>query len=136
MGVAPSASAVSRLNQTLTEQNAVIGDALYIRNLTPFSGGQDSYSVHVVQSRDVQVAFTTAAAALRSQISRVHAWQLQTCQPTVTILSSVVRLQVHCPFLRLPHITLPGRLLSLRYANNQLVYTVALPADVSPFVVR
>jgi hypothetical protein len=44
--------------------DAVYGTSLYIRNNHPFTGGNNSYSVPVVQPQDIQNALAQARAAL------------------------------------------------------------------------
>lgn len=44
--------------------DAVYGTSLYIKNTRPFTGGQDSYSVPVIQPQDIQHALAQARASL------------------------------------------------------------------------
>ena len=44
--------------------DAVYGTSLYLRNTQPFTGGKDSYSVLVIQPKDIQNALTQARASL------------------------------------------------------------------------
>src|SRR5260221_13295254 len=49
--------------------NSVIGSSLYIRNLSAFTGGKDSYSVKVATAQDQQTALTQVRGILFVQIS-------------------------------------------------------------------
>src|SRR5258708_10769994 len=49
--------------------NSVIGSSLYIRNLSAFTGGKDSYSVKVATAPDQQTALTQVRGILFVQIS-------------------------------------------------------------------
>ncbi len=62
--------------------NAVEGTALYIRNLDPFSGGADSYSVRFITSQDRETALSQARAILRPQA--VTGLLQSPCQEIVT----------------------------------------------------
>jgi hypothetical protein len=52
--------------------NSVIGSSVYIRNLSAFSGGYDSYSVKYVTAQDRQTALLEAQQALTLQINGLH----------------------------------------------------------------
>ncbi len=44
--------------------DAVYGTSLYLRNIQPFTGGKNSYSVHITQPTDIQNALTQARTLL------------------------------------------------------------------------
>jgi hypothetical protein len=52
--------------------NSVIGSSVYIRNLSAFSGGRDTYSVKVVTAPDKQAALLRAQGILSNKISDLH----------------------------------------------------------------
>jgi hypothetical protein len=52
--------------------NYVEGSSVYIRNLSPFTGGRDAYSVKVVTAHDKAQAITKARAAVAGQVSGLH----------------------------------------------------------------
>jgi len=52
--------------------NQVIGSSIYIRNLSAFSGGRDSYSVKVVTAQDKQTALLHAQGILLNKSSGLH----------------------------------------------------------------
>jgi hypothetical protein len=52
--------------------NQVIGSSVYVRNLSAFSGGRDSYSVNVITDQDKQTALTKALKILAVQINGLH----------------------------------------------------------------
>jgi hypothetical protein len=52
--------------------NQVIGSSVYIRNLSSFSGGRDSYSVKYVTNKDKQVALIKARSIIALQMNGIH----------------------------------------------------------------
>jgi hypothetical protein len=52
--------------------NQVIGSSLYIRNLTPFHGGHDAYSVKFITSNDRNMALSKARDILASNTTGLH----------------------------------------------------------------
>lgn len=52
--------------------NAVYGTALYVRNLTAFRGGKDSYSVKFVTPQNRQTAFNHARQVVATRIKGLH----------------------------------------------------------------
>jgi len=77
--------------------NSVIGSSLYIRNLSAFSGGRDSYSVTVVTVQDKQTAQITARNLLATEAVGLH----YPCQEIVNKQVSIVNLFVtwRCQFV-------------------------------------
>jgi hypothetical protein len=81
--------------------NSVEGSSLYIRNLSPFTGGHDAYTVPVVTAKDKQAAFTTAHALLAPQAARIRAILAKPCSESVTWGASV-QLSWTCQFVAIP----------------------------------
>jgi hypothetical protein len=52
--------------------NQVIGSSLYIRNLTPFYGGHNAYTVKFITSNDRSVALSKARTILISKATGLH----------------------------------------------------------------
>ena len=52
--------------------NSAVGSSVYIRNLSPFTGGQDSYSVKYATTQDKQTALLQARGILLSKSSGLH----------------------------------------------------------------
>jgi hypothetical protein len=52
--------------------NQVIGSSVFIRNLSAFSGGRDSYSVKFATAQDKQLALTKARHDLTLMITSLH----------------------------------------------------------------
>jgi len=52
--------------------NQVIGSSLYIRNLTAFSGGRDSYTVRFITSQDRALALKQSRELLASSVAGLH----------------------------------------------------------------
>jgi hypothetical protein len=72
--------------------NQVIGSSVFIRNLSAFSGGRDSYSVKYATAQDKQVAMTKAREALTHMIAGLH-------YPCSESISSAVRVSWRCQML-------------------------------------
>src|SRR6266566_7564368 len=52
--------------------NQVEGSSVYIRNLSAFSGGRDSYAVKIVTAKDRQTALTNSRQLLSQESSGLH----------------------------------------------------------------
>src|SRR5437588_6354246 len=61
------------------EINAVYGTALYVRNMSPFSGGSDAYSVKFITSNDRDMATSKVRALIVSNIAQVQATLASPC---------------------------------------------------------
>jgi hypothetical protein len=75
--------------------NSVIGSSVYVRNLSAFSGGRDSYSVKYATAQDKQLAITKARAHVASQVNGLH----YPCSESRPQLSGVIQLIWHCQFV-------------------------------------
>ncbi|SRR5260221_843532 len=77
--------------------NQVIGSSVYIRNLTAFSGGKDTYSVKFATAQDKQAAFITARNLLAVKAIGLH----YPCQEIVNNRTAMVNLIVtwRCQFV-------------------------------------
>jgi hypothetical protein len=73
----------------------VEGANIYIRNLSPFTGGRDAYSVKVVTSQDRQTALTKARGVLALQINGLH----YPCNETYLQKAFVNTVTWRCQFL-------------------------------------
>jgi hypothetical protein len=75
--------------------NQVIGSSVYIRNLSAFHGGHDSYSVRYVTEQDRQTALTQARSRLAAEVIGLH----YPCQETkYTSIYMNVYIFWHCQF--------------------------------------
>jgi len=72
--------------------NEVIGASLFVRNLSPFTGGHPSYSVHFITQQDKVEALTKARAIVAAQVWGLH----YPCSETV---SGAVIVTWRCPFI-------------------------------------
>jgi hypothetical protein len=83
-GVAPVAARAVQAgkggNIAALAVNAVYGTALYVRNLTPFSGGHDAYSITVQLPKDWQTAINVARSLLASQQAKIAAVLANPCK--------------------------------------------------------
>lgn len=100
----------------------VYGTSLYIRNLYPFTGGKDSYSVKVVTRQDKQTALDAARALLTAQKARMQAILANPCHESI---SGAVKLAVQwrCQFVSSPK--LPGmQITATRLVGKSLLVDV------------
>lgn len=89
--------------------NRVIGSSVYVRNLRPFTGGQDATSVKFATAQDKQAALGTAKEALEAQAQNVRAiLKSQSVQSILTGL--VLKVTLACAFF--PTLTYPATALS------------------------
>ena len=65
--------------------NEVYGTSLYIRNLTSFHGGKDSYSIPLQLPQDRQTAIDAARAILTTQEAQIHAILASPCREIIHI---------------------------------------------------
>lgn len=72
--------------------NQVVGSSVYIRNLSPFHGGRDSYSVKFVTAQDRQAALEEARQELMYLSTGLH----YPCDETIAGAVTVVW---HCQFV-------------------------------------
>jgi Baseplate J-like protein len=76
--------------------NSVIGSSIYIRNLTAFTGGRDTYSVKIVTAQDKQTAANTAYNILATEIIGLH----YPCKEAVFVDSHKnLNVTLHCQFV-------------------------------------
>lgn len=78
--------------------NAVYGTALYVRNLTSFTGGQDAYSVKITLPKDRQTAINKAEASVAAQKTHIAAVLAGPCKQAVSGQSVIVKLTVSCQY--------------------------------------
>ena len=78
--------------------NAVYGMALYVRNLGPFSGGSDAYSIAVQLPKDREKAINTARALVASQKAQIVAFLTKPCKETTVQSRTLIRLSWDCEF--------------------------------------
>jgi hypothetical protein len=86
--------------------NAVYGTSLFIRNLSPFTGGADSYSVQVVTEKDKQTALNAARSILTTQVKRRQAILANPCKESLQEIHAV-ELTWTCQFGAYPHVNIP-----------------------------
>jgi hypothetical protein len=78
--------------------NAVYGTALYVRNLSPFTGGSNAYSVMIQLPKDRQAAINTARALVASRQSQVQAFLATPCRENLLVVSTKVVVSWDCQF--------------------------------------
>ncbi len=77
----------------------VEGSSIYIRNLTSFHGGKDSYSVSFQLSQDRQTAIDAARAILTTQEAKIQAFLAYPCNETTAEKNDVLTLSWVCQFV-------------------------------------
>ena len=75
--------------------NSVEGSSIYIRNLSAFSGGADSYSVKYVSSHDKHVAVEKARGIVALQINELH----YPCKEVYLSAQKLITMTWRCQFL-------------------------------------
>jgi hypothetical protein len=107
--------------------NVVEGSSVYIRNLSPFTGGADSYSVKVVTPQDKQIAIDTARATLTTQEAHKHTVLARPCTESSQVSDAVVRLSWACQYVTFS--ILPSmKVISVRLVGNTLLVGVVFVA--------
>lgn len=96
--------------------NQVIGSSVYIRNLTAFQGGSDSYSVKYITSQDKQLALSRSRDLLTSSISGLH-------YPCSEQVSGAVTVTWRCQFITY-HIRAFYHVTGVRIVGKNLIITV------------
>jgi Baseplate J-like protein len=104
--------------------NAVYGTALYVRNLTAFSGGKDSYSAIVQLPKDRQAAINRARAFVALQKARTQATLASPCTETAFLSEKVVRLSWGCQFA-VYHVPSYMRVVAARLSGKHFLVDVA-----------
>ena len=79
--------------------NSVIGSSLYIRNLSAFTGGKDSYSVKVVTAQDKQIALLHGRDILFVQISAYESGLHYPCKEVYLYEQAHVAINWRCQFV-------------------------------------
>jgi Baseplate J-like protein len=97
--------------------NEVIGSSLYIRNLTPFIGGRDSYSVKFITPEDRALALTQAREHLTSVVSGLH-------YPCSERISGALTVTWRCQFVTY-HVPSYMQVLRVRLSGKNLLVDVA-----------
>ena len=95
----------------------VEGSSIYIRNLTSFHGGKDSYSVPLQVPRDRQTAFDAARAIVITQEAKTKTFLAYPCNETTKVKNSILGLSWACQFvkytvpsyMRVTHLRLVGK---------------------------
>lgn len=107
--------------------NVVEGSSVYIRNLSPFTGGQNAYSIKVVTPQDRQVAMDIARASLTTQESPRHAILAKPCTESSQMNNTIVRLVWACQYVTF---SIPSymKVTSARLVGNTLLVDVVFVA--------
>lgn len=114
--------------------NKVEGSSIYIRNLTAFTGGNNSYSVKVETPQDRQTALDSARATLASQVAKIQAYLAIPCNETTQEKKGMLGLSWTCQFvtysvpsyMKVTHVRLVGKHLfvDVVFVPRQRIFTV------------
>ena len=111
--------------------DSVEGSSVYIRNLRPFTGGQDARSVRFVTPQDRQAALEAARVYLAAQVTRIQAILERPCSES-TAFGTMLGVTWVCRFAAYPE--LPGiHITGVRIAGKTLVVDVVFAARPRPF---
>jgi hypothetical protein len=99
--------------------NQVIGSSVYIRNLSAFSGGRDSYAVKVITAQDRSVATASARNMLLSLSMGLH----YPCNEAVTMSKAAVSMSWRCRMLTY-HIAAFYHVTGVRISGKYLIISV------------
>ena len=88
----------SGINMSTLSINEVIGSSLFIRNLSPFTGGHPAYSVTIQLPKDLETAIDTAKAFVAAQQFQIQAFLVRPCDETTFVLKTLIRLSLGCQF--------------------------------------
>jgi hypothetical protein len=99
--------------------NQVIGSSFYIRNLSAFTGGQDSYSVKFAAAQDKQAALLQARGILLSKSSGLH----YPCREIRNVHDRTVIVAWHCQFVSY-HIPSLYHVTGVRLSGKSLIIDV------------
>jgi hypothetical protein len=91
----PAHLLTSGINMPTLSINQVVGSSLYVRNLSPFTGGKPAHRVKVVTAQDKQTAFIKA----RQQLAIVSVGLHYPCKENLLGVSTEVVLTWRCQFL-------------------------------------
>jgi hypothetical protein len=108
--------------------HGVIGSSVYVRNLSAFSGGRDSYSVKVFTAQDRSEATVRARSSLLSVSIGLH----YPCIETVRVSKAAVRMSWRCQMITY-HIASFYHVTGIKITGNYLlldVWFVARPARI------
>ncbi len=97
--------------------NQVEGSSIYIRNLTAFIGGRNSYSVQVETPQDRQAALDAARLILTSETAKIREFLVFPCKETTQKKKGILGLSWTCqyvtyhipPYMRAIHVRLVGK---------------------------
>ena len=100
---------------------SVVGSSVYIRNLSPFTGGQDSYSVKYATTQDKQTALLLARDILLGKSTGLHS----PCIENHVAGSNSMIVTWRCQFVQPPHVNIPnGRITGIRLSGKNLLVDV------------
>jgi hypothetical protein len=88
----------SGINMSTLSINEVIGSSLFIRNLSPFTGGHPAYSVTIQLPKDRQTAINTARTLVALQKAQILAFLAEPCKETILTFQTLIRLSWGCQY--------------------------------------
>jgi hypothetical protein len=115
--------------------NAVYGTALYVRNLTAFTGGRDAYSVTVQLPKDRQTAIDVARALVASQQAHVSAILANPCKEAAWVSKKILQLSWGCQYITY-HVPSYMHVTSVHLSGKSLFIDVAFTPPPARMWVR
>ena len=89
----------SGINLSTLAIDQVVGTSLYVRNLSPFTGGRPAYTVKFTTSNDREMATSKARELVAAQKAQVQAFLASPCREDQFLLTSVkITLTWRCQF--------------------------------------
>jgi hypothetical protein len=79
--------------------NSVYGTSLYIRNLTAFTGGRNSYAVKIITAQDKQIALHAARAILTTKAIHLTTYLVRPCSEEAHERASTLTLVWSCQYM-------------------------------------
>lgn len=115
--------------------NAVYGMALYVRNLSAFTGGKDAYSVSVQLPQDRQTALTTARALVVSQKASIQAMLASPCKEIASASEKVLRLSWGCQFVTY-HVPSHMHVTAVQLVGRKILVDVVFVPQPQKLIIR
>ncbi len=119
----PAHLLASGINMSTLAVDQVVGTSLYVRNLSPFTGGKPAYTVKVVTGQDKQTALDNARSTLVSQRNRYPGLLAYPCKENTTQKELALMVSWGCQFV---NFTPPpeAKVLSARVAGSTVVLQI------------
>jgi len=122
----------SGINMSTLSINQVIGTSLYVRNLTPFTGGRAAYTVKVVTPQDILTATNAVRALVASQKAQIQAFLAKPCKENLLGASTKMIVTWSRQFATY-HVPSYMRVLGAKLAGRNFLVMVEFITKPQPF---